>query len=78
MKKFWIVVLLLALFFAGMWFVKAHYDQEARTRKEYEKENAKLKLLADRREMQFRIATYESKLNFRDAKPAPAPADPNE
>lgn len=78
MKKYWVVVLLLALFVAGMWFIKNHYDQEGRTRKEYEKENAKLKLLADRREMQFRIATYESQLKLRDAKPVTAPADPNE
>ena len=78
MKKYWVVVLLLALFVAGMWFIKNHYDQEGRTRKEYEKENAKLKLLADRREMQFRIATYESQLKLRDAKLVTAPADPNE
>lgn len=77
MKKFRIVVLVI-MFLAGMWFVKDHYDQEARTRKEYEKENARLKLLADRREMQFRIATYESQLKLREAKPVPAPAGPNE
>lgn len=49
-------------------------DQESRAIKDYERENYKLRLLAERRELQFKIATYQSKLNIRVAKPV----DPNE
>lgn len=44
----------------------------------YEKENLKLRMLAERRELQFKIATYESKMNIRVAKPVVEPVDPNE
>ena len=82
MKKYWIAVMAI-LFIASLWFVKGHYDQEGRFIAKYEKENSRLKLLAERRELQFKIAAYESKLNLRAAKevkkPAKSePADPNE
>lgn len=70
MKKVWIVVIAV-LFLVSLWFVKSHYDKEAKFLKTYEKENCKLRLLAERRELQFKIATYESKLNLRVAKPVP-------
>lgn len=73
MKKLWIVALAI-LFIVSLWFVKSHYDQEARQIKSYEKENRKLSLLAERRELQFKIASYESKLNIRVARPV----DPND
>lgn len=83
MKKYWIVVLVI-LFFASMWFVKNHYDIESRHLRNYKKENHKLKLLAERREYQWKIATYESKMNIAVAKEVTPqveiirPADPNE
>lgn len=77
MKKYWIVVIAI-LFLAGLWFIKGHYDKEAKFLKTYEKENYKLSLLAERRELQLKIATYESKLGIQVAKPVPKPVDPNE
>lgn len=85
MKKYWIVVIAI-LFLVGLWFVKNHYDIESKTLRNYEKENAKLRMLAERRELQFKIATYNSKLNIQVAKPVEIPrevvipgpsADPN-
>lgn len=88
MKKYCVfvvvVVVFAGLFVAGLWFIKGHYDTEARVLRDYEKENYKLGLLAERREYQFKIATFESKMNMRVAKevkppdPEIPPADPNE
>lgn len=85
MKKYLIVVVLAILFIGSLWFVKDHYDTESKMLREFEKENAKLRMLAERRELQFKIATYESKMNLRVAKPVPkplpapkVPVDPNQ
>lgn len=87
MKKYLIVAVIAVLFLVSLWFVKSHYDKESQVLKDFEKENYKLKLLAERRELQFKIATYESKLNLRVAKPVPLkpkppvevrPVEPNE
>ena len=79
MKKVWIVVIAI-VFLLSLWFVKNHY--ETRVLKKYEKENSTLRLLAERRELQYKIALYESKLNIQVARPAPPPVfpvpDPNE
>lgn len=78
--KYWWIVGLAILFVVCLWFVKNHYDIEARMLREFEQENSKLRLLAERRELQFKIATYESKLNLRVAREVPpkGPTDPNQ
>lgn len=76
MKKYCVVLIVLMFIVCGCAeqssreiLTKARDDQAALFLADYEKENYKLKLLADRRELQFKIATYESKLNLRVAKP---------
>lgn len=73
MKKWWIVLIVI-LVIGCLWFIENHYDRDAQFIKKYEKENKNLRLLAERRELQLKILTYENKLGIRRA----TPVDPNE
>lgn len=74
MKKifFWMVVIGV-LFVVAVLLIDNHYDQDARALEKYEQENRSLRLIAERRELQFKILSYEKQLGIRRAKPV----DPN-
>lgn len=90
-KEIWMVVIG-AIFIVALLLVRDYYDQDARALKDYKKENQNLRLIAERRELQFKILSYEKQLGIRRARPVgqvpkpdpyqpqaelPKPVDPN-